>query len=39
MNNQHFLSLLDIPGEQLRALLHHAIDVKKNLKAGIHHSP
>lgn len=36
---RHFLSLLDLSGDELRALIHQAIDVKKRLKAGTHHTP
>lgn len=39
MTTRHFLSLLDFTGDELRSLLHHAIDVKKSLKAGKSHTP
>lgn len=39
MKTRHFLSLLDLTGDELRSLLHHAIDVKKSLKSGISHTP
>ncbi len=39
MNNRHFLSLLDLSGEELRALIALAIDTKKQLKQGIAHTP
>jgi ornithine carbamoyltransferase len=39
MSTQHFLSLLDFSGDELRALMHHAIDVKTRLKSGITHTP
>lgn len=37
MNTQHFLSLLDFTPTELHDLIHHAIDVKHNLKKGIDH--
>jgi ornithine carbamoyltransferase len=39
MSTKHFLSLLDFSGDELRALMHHAIDVKTRLKSGITHTP
>jgi ornithine carbamoyltransferase len=39
METRHFLSLLDFSGDELRSLIYHAIDVKKNLKNGISHTP
>ncbi|MBC8211859.1 MAG: ornithine carbamoyltransferase [Gammaproteobacteria bacterium] len=39
MQPRHFLSLLDFSGDELRALMQHAIDVKKRLKAGVAHTP
>ena len=39
MSTQHFLSLLDFSGDELRALMHHAIDVKTRLKSGVTHTP
>lgn len=39
MTIRHFLSLLDLSSDELRALIHHAIDVKKSLKSGISHTP
>ncbi len=39
MPSRHFLSLLDFSSDELRALIHHAIDVKQSLKAGISHTP
>jgi len=36
---RHFLSLLDLSSEGLKALIEHAIDVKKSLRAGISHTP
>ncbi len=39
MNVRHFLSLLDLSSDGLKALVEHAIDVKKSLKAGISHTP
>lgn len=39
MTTRHFLSLLDLSSDELRALIHHAIDVKKSLKSGISHTP
>ena len=39
MQTRHFLSLLDLSSEELRGLIHHAIDVKQSLKAGISHTP
>ncbi len=39
MQTRHFLSLLDLTGEELKSLLEHAIDVKQRLKQGIAHTP
>lgn len=39
MQPRHFLSLLDFSGDELRALIHHAIDVKQKHKAGVSHTP
>ncbi|MBT4859791.1 MAG: ornithine carbamoyltransferase, partial [Gammaproteobacteria bacterium] len=39
MSTKHFLSLLDFSGDELRALMHHAIDVKTRLKSGVTHTP
>lgn len=39
MQTRHFLSLLDLSGDELRALMYHAIDVKKRLKTGVQHTP
>jgi ornithine carbamoyltransferase len=39
MQTRHFLSLLDLSGDELRSLISHAIEVKKNLKQGISHTP
>ena len=39
MQTRHFLSLLDLTGDELRSLINHAIDVKKSLKSGIYHTP
>ncbi|MDJ0832822.1 MAG: ornithine carbamoyltransferase [Gammaproteobacteria bacterium] len=39
MQTRHFLSLLDLTGEELRSLLEHAIDVKLKLQQGIAHTP
>lgn len=39
MTTRHFLSLLDLTGDELRELIGHAIDVKKKLKHGIQHRP
>ena len=36
---RHFLSLLDLSGDELRALIEHAIEVKQKLKSGISHTP
>ena len=36
---RHFLSLLDLSSDGLKALIQHAIDVKKSLRAGISHTP
>lgn len=36
---RHFLSLLDLTGDELRALIAHAIEVKQKLKSGIAHTP
>ncbi|WP_018936700.1 ornithine carbamoyltransferase [Thioalkalivibrio sp. ALJ24] len=37
MNPRHFLSFLDLPAEETRAVLHRAIELKRQLKAGEHH--
>jgi ornithine carbamoyltransferase len=39
MSTQHFLSILDFTGDQLRALIGQAIDVKQKLGQGISHTP
>ena len=39
MSLRHFLSLLDFTSDELHALIDHAIDVKKRLKAGNRHTP
>jgi len=39
MSHRHFISLLDLTSDELRALIAHAIDVKRKLKAGISHTP
>ena len=39
MPTRHFLSLLDFSSDELRALIHHAIDVKTRLKSGVAHTP
>jgi len=39
MSTRHFLSLLDLGSEELRALITHAIEVKQKLKQGIRHTP
>jgi ornithine carbamoyltransferase len=39
MQTRHFLSLLDLSGDELRSLISHAIEVKNNLKQGISHTP
>ncbi|MCP4186834.1 MAG: ornithine carbamoyltransferase [Gammaproteobacteria bacterium] len=39
MSTRHFLSLLDFSSDELHALIDHAIDVKKKLKAGTQHMP
>ena len=39
MPTRHFLSLLDFSGDELRALIAHAIDVKQKLKQGVSHRP
>ena len=39
MSTRHFLSLLDFDGDELRALIAHAIDVKSRLKQGVSHTP
>jgi ornithine carbamoyltransferase len=36
---RHFLSLVDFSGDELRALIAHAIDVKQKLKQGVAHTP
>lgn len=39
MSTRHFLSLLDLTSDELRALIAQAIDVKQKLKQGITHTP
>ncbi|MCG6890848.1 MAG: ornithine carbamoyltransferase [Gammaproteobacteria bacterium] len=39
MSNRHFISLLDLTSDELKALIAHAIDVKRRLKQGISHTP
>ncbi len=39
MPTRHFLSLLDFSGDELRALMHHAIDIKTRLKSGVAYTP
>lgn len=39
MTTRHFLSMLDLSGDELRDLIGHAIDVKQKLKQGIQHTP
>ena len=39
MQTRHFLSLLDLTGEELKSLLLHAIEVKQQLKQGVAHTP
>ena len=39
MSTRQFLSLLDFSGEELRALIAHAIEVKQKLKQGTRHTP
>ena len=39
MSHRHFISLLDLTSDELRALIAHAIDVKGKLKQGISHTP
>jgi ornithine carbamoyltransferase len=39
MQTRHFLSLLDLSGDELRSLITHAIDVKNKLKQGVAHTP
>ena len=39
MTVRHFLSLLDLSSDELRALIARAIDVKSRLKQGIAHTP
>ena len=39
MSHRHFISLLDLTSDELRALIAHAIDVKHKLKQGISHTP
>ncbi|MCP4878002.1 MAG: ornithine carbamoyltransferase [Gammaproteobacteria bacterium] len=39
MPSRHFLSLLDFTGDELRALIAHAIDVKLKLEQGVSHTP
>jgi len=36
---RHFLSLLDLTGDELRALIGQAIEVKQKLKSGVVHTP
>jgi ornithine carbamoyltransferase len=36
---RHFLSLLDLSGDELRALIQQAIEVKQKLKSGVPHTP
>ena len=37
MNPRHYLSFLDLSGDETRALLQRAIELKQQLKAGEHH--
>ena len=39
MSQRHFISLLDLTSDELRALIAHAIDVKSKLKQGTSHTP
>ncbi len=39
MNTRHFLTLLDYSPDEIRALLARAIELKKMLKVGEHHTP
>ena len=39
MSHRHFISQLDLTSDELRALIAHAIDVKRKLKQGISHTP
>jgi len=39
MTTRHFLSILDLSGDELRELIDQAIDVKRKLKQGIAHTP
>lgn len=39
MSTRHFLSILDLSSDELRALIANAIDVKLKLKRGIRHTP
>jgi ornithine carbamoyltransferase len=39
MSQRHFISLLDLTSDEHRALIAHAIDIKKKLKQGISHTP
>ena len=39
MNTRHFLTLLDYSPDEIRALLARAIELKKMLKDGEHHTP
>lgn len=39
MSTRHFLSILDLSSDELRALIANAIDVKQKLKRGIRHTP
>lgn len=37
MNPRHYLSFLDLSGDETRALLQRAIELKQQLKSGGHH--
>lgn len=39
MSKRHFLSMQDLSSDEHRALIAHAIDVKRKLKQGISHTP
>ena len=39
MPTRHFLSLLELDSDELRALIAHAIEVKQSLKQGVAHTP
>jgi ornithine carbamoyltransferase len=39
MSHRHFISLLDLTSDELKALIAHAIEVKRQLKRGITHTP